>query len=156
MEKILITYATRPLGLRMAKLLSPFFVVEKATSDAVPSVLGSSYADIPKGANPTYAHEMLKLALDKGCQYVLPLGIDEAKALSEASVLFGEYGIHVLCPTQEDLAEVTYLQDPSKDLQLCLIHNKKNMLSGELFDEAPWDGLCIVSDSGDDYIWIVQ
>ncbi len=155
-KKILITYATRPLGLRVAKLLSPVFGVEKATSDDVPSVLSSSYSKIPKGANPIYAHEMLKLALDKGCQYILPLGIDEAKALAEASVLFDEYGIRVLCPGREDLADVNYLQDPSKDLQLCLINDKKDMLSGQLFDEAPWDGLCIVSDSGDDFIWIVQ
>jgi hypothetical protein len=33
MEKILITYATRPLGLRVAKLLEQKMQVEKASSD---------------------------------------------------------------------------------------------------------------------------
>ena len=155
MEKIVITYATRPLGLRLAKLLSASFDIEKVTSEAVPSVLRSSYADIPKGANPTYAHEMLKLALDKGAQYILPLGVDEAQALAESSVLFDEYGIRVLCPAKEDLSDVSYLQDPAKDLPLCLINNNKDMISGEVFNQAPWNGLCIVSDSGDDFIWIV-
>src|SRR5690606_18775062 len=101
MKKILITYATRPLGLRVSKLLTELFVVDKATSDEIPSVLQQTYSAIPRGANPVYAHELLKLALDKSCQYVLPLGKDEIYALAETSVLFEEYGIRILCPSKE-------------------------------------------------------
>ena len=154
MEKILITYATRPLGLRIAKLLSASFEIEKTTSDEIPSVLKSAYTAIPRGQNPTYAHELLKLALDKACQYVLPLGKEKAFALAETSLLFEEYGIQVLCPPKELLAAIDCLSDPPADLQLSLLRDKKDMISGEVFADSEWNGLCIVSDSGDDFVLV--
>lgn len=156
MKKILITYATRPLGLRVAKLLSGIMQVQKAASlDEVPSVLRQTYATIPKGSNPVYAHELLKLALDKGCTYVLPLGLDEIQSLSEATVLFEEYGIKVLCPSRDTLSDVNVLSAPTSDLELRLIVDKEDMLTRKKLVTAEWDGLCLVSDSENEFILVV-
>ncbi len=154
MEKILITYVTRPLGLRITKLLSASFDVEKATSDEIPSVLRATYSSIPQGQNPVYAHEVLKLALDKSCSYILPLGKEEVLALAETALLFKEYGIHVLCPQKELLSAIDWFTDPPADLRLSLIKDKKDIISGEVFESSGWDGLCVVSDSGDDFLFI--
>lgn len=143
------------MGLRVVKLLSPAMEVEKASSDEIPSVLQHAYASIPTGTGLVYAHEVLKLALDKGCNYLLPLGLDEIKTLSEAAILFEEYGIEVLCPPREVLPEVNVLPEPERNMQLHLIKDKKDMLTGEVFEFAEWDGLCLVSDSKDEFILVV-
>jgi hypothetical protein len=122
MEKILITYATRPLGLRVAKLLEQKMQVEKASSDEIPSVLRSIYTNLPQAESPVYAHELLKLALDKNCNYLLPLGIIEIQALSESIVLFEEYGITVLCPPRALLEHINVLSKPAGSVPLHLIH----------------------------------
>lgn len=155
MEKILITYATRPLGLRVAKLLGQTMLVEKASSDEIPSVLKQVYGSIPRGANPVYAHEVLKLALDKDCNYVLPLGLDEIRTLSEATVLFEEYGIQVLCPSRDILPKVQVLAEPASSMELHLIKDTKDILMGKEFEYAEWDGLCLVSDSEDEFMLAV-
>lgn len=155
MKKVLITYATRPLGLRVARLLSPTLEVEKASSDEIPSVLKHAYARIPRGGDPTCAHELLKLALDKGCNYLLPLGLDEIKTLSETAVLFEEYGIEILCPPNDVLSEVNVWTAPEHNIQLCLLKDKKDMLTGKFFEFAEWDGLCVVSDSEDEFVLVV-
>lgn len=155
MASILITHATRPLGLRIAKYLEQQFVVEKCSSDEIPSVLQSAYSAVPVATHPTFAHEMLKLALDKNCTYVLPLGQDEIRVLAEAAVLFEEYGVHLLCPLPQFLSEVNVLVDPASNIHLQVLFEKKDIVTGEEFEHATWNGLCLVSDSKDEFILAV-
>lgn len=53
---------------------------------------------IPNETSASYAHELLAFCLDKGIEEVIPLKELEIKALSEAKVLFAEYGINLLIP----------------------------------------------------------
>ncbi len=154
MNSILITYATRPFAIRVAKSLSSKFNLLLATSDEIPSVMVDKYIQIPRGVNPTYAHEVLKIALDRGCDYILPLGLDEIKSLGESLVLFEEYGIRVLCPNHLQLPNLDILENPNKELALSLLIDKYDLFSDE---DRPFDfnGLGIVSDSGEEFILTV-
>lgn len=155
MAKILITHATRPLGLRVSKYVAKKFVVEKCSSDEIPSVLQSKYSMVPSASHPTFAHEMLKLALDKSCDYILPLGLDEIRVLSETAVLFEEYGVRLLCPARPILPVVNVLIDPASHTSLQVLSKKRDIVTGEHFGNSEWDGLCLVSDSKDEFILAV-
>jgi len=154
MDTLLITYATRPFSMRIAKSLASKFTLLSATSDEIPSVMAEQYIKIPRGVNPTFAHELLKIALDKGCKYILPMGLDEVQTLSESIILFEEYGIQVLCPNHLALAELEVLENPHKDLELSLLINQYDVLTDE---QRPigYNGLGIVSDSGEEFILAV-
>lgn len=154
MKKLLLTCATRSFSVRMAQLLSSHFEVILATSDEVPHILAGRYQKIPKGANPTYAHEILKIALDLNCNYVLPLGIDEIGTLSVSLVLFEEYGIEVLCPNRTDLATLSVLDNPAKELALSLFIGGYDVL-GATSESINFNGLGLLSDSGDSFILTV-
>lgn len=154
MNTLLITYATRPFAMRVVKSLAAKFTILAATSDEIPSFMTEQYIKIPRGVNPTYAHELLKIALDKGCTYILPLGLDEVQSLAESIVLFEEYGIRVLCPDHLALGELNVLENPNKDLPLSLIIDQYDVLGDEKRPFA-YNGLGIVSDSGEEFILAV-
>lgn len=154
MKKILLTCATRSFSMRVAQLLSPHFEVISATSDEVPTVLQGRYHKIPKGANPTYAHEVLKIALDLKCDYVLPLAMDEIVTLSGSLILFEEYGIQVLCPGIADLEMLSVLDNPAKELKLSLFVGGYDVF-GVTSESVAFDGLGMLSDSGDTFILVV-
>ena len=65
-------------------MLQDKFEILFSTSEEVPSFLASNYLKIPTGVNPTYAHEILKLSLDRQVDHVLPLGISEIQTISIA------------------------------------------------------------------------
>lgn len=154
MEKLLLTYATRPFSMRIAQLLTGHFEVVSATSDEIPTLFRERYYTIPKGVNPIYAHEVLKVALDLNCTYVLPLGLDEIRTLSESLILFEEYGIMVLCPPMSDLKELDIIANPAKDIPLSLLIGNRDLFSGER-TEWPFDGLGIIADSGESFMLTV-
>ena len=154
MKKILLTCATRSFSMRVAQLLSPHFEVISATSDEVPTVLQGRYHKIPKGANPTYSHEVLKIALDLKCDFVLPLAIDEIVTLSGSLILFEEYGIQVLCPGIADLEMLSVLDNPAKELKLSLFVGGYDVF-GVTSESVAFDGLGMLSDSGDAFILAV-
>src|SRR5690606_12923568 len=116
MASILITHATRPLGLRISKYLGQQFVVEKCSSDEIPSVLQSAYSAVPVATHPTFAHKLFRLALDKSCTSVLPLGKKEFRLLAEVAVFFEEYGFHLFCPSPQFLPEFKVWVDPASNI----------------------------------------
>ncbi len=154
MKKLLLTCATRSFSMRVAQQLSEKFELLLATSDEVPAVFGNRYHKIPKGVNPTYAHEMLKMALDLECSYILPMGLDEVQTLGASLLLFEEYGIQVLCPSMGDLADLTVLENPAAGLPLSLIVD-----GYDVFEKAAnaenFNGLGLISDSGESFILAV-
>jgi hypothetical protein len=50
---------------------------------------------LPNPSDPAYAHQMLKLCLDKDVDKIYALGGQEKALLNEASLLFNEYGITI-------------------------------------------------------------
>lgn len=151
MKKILLTSSTHVLGLRIAKMLADKFEIVACTSDPLPDFMKANYVQIPKGLNPTFSHEMLKLALDHNCEYILPLQLAEIESLSESTMLFDEYGITVICPAKADLEVLDILPNPTKDMPLSLIVDNHDLLSGQPVEVAV-NGLGVMSDSGVEFL----
>ncbi len=151
MKKILITFGTRPLAMRIAKKLGADFEILYASSEEIPELLlkSGNYAPIPKGLLPTFAHEVLKLSLDQQIDYVLPLGGFELEALSEAKVLFEEYQISVLAPDKDLLDTIPIMENPPADLSYILLSKSKNLFDSATYEKS-LDGLFVASDSGED------
>lgn len=145
MQKILITYGTRPLAQRLAKQFSAKFEVVFASSEEVPSFLQANYLKIPTGVNPTYAHELLKLSLDKQIDYILPLGESEINSLAESKLLFEEYDIIPLVPNQSDLPVYFTIENPPSQVEIHIYLQGKG-LDVEQKLHLPATGLLMVSD----------
>lgn len=149
MQKLLITFGTRPLAQRLYKILAPHFQIIFATSEEVPTFLAANYQKIPTGVNPTFAHEALKLCLDNQIDCILPLGLSEIQSLSSANVLFEEYGIHILAPNQENLNELFVLENPSSSVDLILCQDGKSLISDKDLG-IKISGLFALADEGED------
>lgn len=146
---ILITYGTRPFAQRVGRLLSSRYEVAYASSEPFPDILlNQNYHRVPTGGNPTFAHEILKLCLDKGYQMILPLGKMEGQPLNEARVLLEEYGIAVLLP--RGLEDCFLLENPSGIVHV--LKSGKDMLSGEQLCDSHFSGVGMLSDSGEEPI----
>jgi hypothetical protein len=152
-KRILITFGTRGLGQRIAKLLENEFEILFASSEEIPSLLLSSgkYFKLPAGLMPTYAHEVLKISLDHQIDFVLPLGGFEFEPLAAAKILFEEYGIKVIVPAQDVLQDYFIIENPPKELSLELLVNGKSLIGDFKTAHTDLDGLFVVSDSGDDF-----
>ena len=145
MDKILITYGTRPLAQRVSKLLASKYAVVYGSSEIFPDVLlKGDYRKIPTGLNPTFAHELLKLCLDEGCRFILPLGKQELAALHQARVLFSEYGVNVLIP--ENIDEMLILENPEQGLPLQVFNDGVDLVSGRKIDIDNFSGIGLLSD----------
>lgn len=151
MKKILITFGTRPLAMRIAKRLGADFEILYASSEDIPELLLASgkYAKIPKGLLPTFAHEILKLSLDQQVDYVLPLGGFELEPLAAAKVLFEEYQISVLVPDKDLLETIPVMENPPADLPYRLLSKGNDLFDSATFERS-LDGLFVASDSGED------
>ncbi|NGM64723.1 hypothetical protein [Sphingobacterium sp. SGR-19] len=151
-DSILITYGTRPFAQRVGRLLSSRYEVAYASSEPFPDILlKQRYNRIPTGANPTFAHEILKLCLDSGYQMVLPLGKMEWRPLNEARVLLEEYGIVVLLPY--DLEDRFILENPSGSVHV--LKSGKDLLTDEQLCDSHFSGVGMLSDSGEEPVWCV-
>lgn len=149
MDTILITYGTRPFAQRVGRLLSSHYGIAYASSEPFPDILlKQNYHRIPTGANPTFAHEILKLCLDKGYQLILPLGKMEGQLLNEARVLLEEYGITLLLPA--DLQDCFILENPSGVVHV--LKSGKDMLTNEPLCSSHFSGVGMISDSGEEPI----
>lgn len=149
MDTILITYGTRPFAQRVGRLLSSRYEVAYGSSEPFPDILlKQNYHRIPTGANPTFAHEILKLCLDKGYQMILPLGKMEGQPLNEARVLLEEYGIGVLLP--RDLEDCFVLENPSGVVHV--LKAGKDILTDEQLCDSHFSGVGMLSDSGEEPI----
>lgn len=147
METILITYGTRPFAQRVGRMLSSHYQLVYASSEPFPEILQKQhYHRIPTGSNPTFAHEVLKLCLDKGCHKLLPLGKIELQLLQEARILFEEYGITVLMP--DDVTSCFFVEDPSEEVRV--VQAGKDVLTDAVVCESHFSGAGILSDSGED------
>jgi len=150
-KKILITYGTRPFGQRIVQLLSDQFSVQLASCEDVPDLFVKSgrVKVIPRGMNPTYAHELLKVCLDLEVTFVLPLGKSEVATLAQSSVLFEEYGIQVLLPSKELLNEIFVIENPGRELQIDVLFAGINLVSDQRLLDNQYSGAFALSDSGE-------
>lgn len=146
MQKILITYGTRPLAQRVANLLKNKYEVLFASSEEVPSFLRNTYPQIPTGVNPTFAHEILKYCLDNQIDYILPLGYSELESLAESKLLFEEYDIQPLVPNLADLPLYFVIENPGSEVPI-RVYSKGQSLTDEQSLSLPATGLLLLSDN---------
>ena len=152
MQKIVITYGTRPLAQRVGQMLAVGFQVVYASAETFPDILlRQNYRKIPTGANPIYAHELLKTCLDVGASYILPLGKMETGVLEESRVLFQEYGIEILQP--KDLTAFFIFENPPREQALYVCEDGIDLLYGENRNDNGFSGVGMLSDSGEDMMW---
>lgn len=149
--RVLLTYATRSLALRIVNLLPPEYEVQFATCEEVPSVFQSRYKQIPHGESPTYVHEVLKSALDTGCTMVLPLGLEEVRSLAASHLLFEEYNIKLLSPQAQELSDMEILVDVPPKMSLSLVKDHINLFTKERVN-VDINGIGIISDDGYSFI----
>lgn len=135
--KVLITYGTRPLAQRVARLLPAGQPVVFGSADEVPEVLlrTGNYLSIPRSAAPAFVHEVLKVCLDRAVTTLVPLGANECYPMAEAKPLFAEYGIAVAVPDLTELESLVIIENPPRQLPLTLFPN----------------GIFTPSDSGDEW-----
>jgi hypothetical protein len=97
---ILITAASHAEAYKLERLLQ-FPDVVFADYQEMPQLAysGKKFTKIPKGNSTSYAHEILKTALNLGVEKIFPLYADEILPLAEAKQLFEEYGILVIVPS---------------------------------------------------------
>ncbi|MBP3943084.1 hypothetical protein J5U18_05835 [Sphingobacteriaceae bacterium WQ 2009] len=152
-KNILLTFGTRAFAQRIAKMLTAEFNVFFASAEEIPTVLlaAGNYLKIPAGLLPTYAHELLKIALDKKIDYILPLGMHEIRTLADASILFEEYGIQVLSPHRDTLEDQVFLEEPMREIPTSLVSQGRDLLTGQQLTDATISGLVIASDEGAAY-----
>ncbi|WP_437920902.1 hypothetical protein [Sphingobacterium sp. LRF_L2] len=149
MEKILITFGTQPFAQRIGKILASRFICHYATSEPFPDLLlKQNYTKIPTGANPTFAHEMLKLCLDNDYRWLLPLGKSELQPLLESRVLLEEYGIALLLP--ETLDNCLVLQNPVKEMDVRVVFEGNDILDGTKKAGHYFSGVAVFSNEGDE------
>ncbi|WP_207426032.1 hypothetical protein [Pedobacter sp. SYSU D00535] len=103
--KVLITGATSALAFQLEKKLGPAFDIVFADSQELPQFLLSNnrFLKIPKGSEPSFAHQLLSTCLDLEISYLFPLRREEILSLIEARQLFDEYGIKLMVPPQRAL-----------------------------------------------------
>jgi hypothetical protein len=97
---VLITAASHAQAYKLDRLLQLDDVIfgdhQQLPQLAYP---GKKFIKIPASSSPSYAHEMLDLALNSGMTKIFPLYAGEILPLSEARQLFDEYGISILVPS---------------------------------------------------------
>src|SRR5690606_6338360 len=146
MEKILLTFGTRPFAQRLGNMLSSQYTCYYGSSEPFPDLLlRQRYSRIPTAANPVFVHEVLKTCLDKGCTFVLPLGETELGPLAEARVLFEEYGIAVLVP--QDWEHMAVLSDPREEVDVRILRGGIDMITGRSAAADGFSGVVVLSDS---------
>ncbi|WP_423148136.1 hypothetical protein [Rubrolithibacter danxiaensis] len=109
---ILITGSTFANAYKLKRLLERENSVFLADATELPEFLlkGSSFIKIPGAHSNTFVHEMLKICLDNSIERVYPLLKQEIKALADAIQLFEEYGIELMIPAKDQIAELLPLE----------------------------------------------
>ncbi|MFD2600331.1 hypothetical protein ACFSQ3_15360 [Sphingobacterium corticis] len=145
MAKLLLTYGTRPITQRIANLLTDKHEVVLATYEEIPSVLVKKFKSIPNAANPVFAHEMLKLCLDQGVDYLLPLGLSEIETLKASTLLFEEYGIQILIPSLKENQAFTN-QIPS-NTPIDILKDGQSLIGQQDKNETDKNGIYVLTES---------
>jgi hypothetical protein len=125
---ILISCGMTPFAQKVGKSIKDFEVVF-VSSDPLPLPLQNhpQYRPLPAINSSIYVHEVLKLCLDLNAVAYLPLNLQEAKKLVDATLLFEEYGIRIW--TNTDLSDDHIWQEipPSKQCDWTLVTNSNTI-----------------------------
>lgn len=131
---VLITGAAAAGAYRLQRTLELGQVIFADQQD-LPKALFSTtqFFQVPHGNSSSFAHQILRLALDHSIDMIFPLRRDEIIALSEAKKLFEEYAIDIIVP---DSGEITALLKNSTSAGDEIVVVKDGMLlSGQFLEQ---------------------
>lgn len=96
--KTLITGALTAEAARLKNVLQHGGEVIILADSALPDFIlkNSNYIQIPDADDSSFVHKMLSISLNSGVEKLYPLRGKEIQLLSEAKVLFQEYGINII------------------------------------------------------------
>ncbi|MDB5121659.1 MAG: hypothetical protein JWN56_2877 [Sphingobacteriales bacterium] len=136
MTSILITGASDAKAYRLQQYVKGDIIIFADHQD-LPQLPSSSrkFIKIPQGDAPTYAHELLSVCLDHQVSKVYPLHKTEVFALSEAAILFAEYGITLVIPDQQWLNQ--YAGDSTYDTSNVIVLEDNKITGGNFPAELP-------------------
>ncbi|TDG36577.1 hypothetical protein EZJ43_08670 [Pedobacter changchengzhani] len=102
--KILITGANSAKALKLLKAFPNHFVL-LADYGEVPGISTANYAFQSLGIlnKESIAHILLNFCITNSIDSVIPMHEFEVEPMAKSSVLFNEYGIHVLLPSDNQL-----------------------------------------------------
>lgn len=104
---VLITGAASAAAFRIRRMLEFDEVIFADHLDLPQAIFKETrFINIPGGNSASYAHQLLKICLDNQIEFILPLRLVELRPLSEAKILFEEYGIKVVVPDTQALGQV--------------------------------------------------
>jgi hypothetical protein len=103
--KILITGANNAKALKLMKAFPGHFVLLADYGD-VPGIITENYAFSSLGLvnQDSIAHILLNFCITEAVDCIIPLHDYEIEPLAKSAVLFGEYGIQVLLPDADVIA----------------------------------------------------
>lgn len=106
--KILITGGNNAKTLKLLKAFPGHFVLLADYGD-VPGILTEQYGFASLGAlnKDSIAHILLNFCITESIDSIIPLHDYEIEPLAKSAVLFNEYGIQVLLPSLEKVADFT-------------------------------------------------
>jgi hypothetical protein len=104
--KILITGGNNAKALKLMKAFPRHFVLLADYGD-VPGIVTENYAFSSLGAlnKDSIAHILLNFCITEAIDCIIPLHDYELEPLAKSAVLFGEYGIEVLLPNADVIAD---------------------------------------------------
>lgn len=118
--KILITGAKSATALKLFKAFDQHQVLF-ADYGEIPAFMPKDYQleSLGQKNQDTLAHVLLSFCLDHGIEAVLPLYVQEIDAVSKANILFNEFGIEILLPKPEQIADFFENDVSSKEWLFC-------------------------------------
>lgn len=155
-EKVLITAGMHAFAQRVAKTLPLSSKIIFGAAESIPQLLINSgkYIDIPNYKNPTFNHELLKLAISEDIQVIIPLKKEEIMQLAESKELFEEYGIKVAVPSLEALKTIDFFFNPGKEfIPKVVIKGRLLGEQQETISATDESGVCLFSDTGEEVLF---
>ncbi len=97
---VLITAGLSQEAYRLKRILDNAEVVF-ADSSPLPQIPGTKSLVLPPYTSSSFVHEVLKACLDLGITKVYPLKSGEVRELAKARLLFAEYQVTLILPSDE-------------------------------------------------------
>ncbi|WP_426328475.1 hypothetical protein [Pedobacter sp. R-06] len=124
--KILITGGNNAKALKLMKAFPSHFVLLADYGD-VPGIVTENYAFSSLGQlnKDSIAHILLNFCITESIDCIIPLHHDELEPLAKSAVLFGEYGIQVLLPDADVIADYVAQEKQSFQNFAVFIHGDR-------------------------------
>ncbi|TFB31446.1 ATP-grasp domain-containing protein [Pedobacter alluvionis] len=124
--KILITGGNNAKALKLMKAFPSHFVLLADYGD-VPAIVTENYAFSSLGLlnKDSIAHILLNFCITEAIDCIIPLHEYEVLPLAKSAVLFGEYGIQVLLPNADVIADYLTAEKITRQNFAVFIHGDR-------------------------------